>query len=389
MARIQFSLHSAAVGSPKTGKNVIDRVKKENLESHRTVEIKLPDNLPRVDSESFSACLLVSDDNFRLPEWISYHYFALKLRYLVVTSDPRSRTSPSPMLERWKDLMTTVELFDVDFADRNLTVLEDDTEDQRRFKHSRRQIQFYGACIQHLQRHERTWTTFIDVDEFLTISGANDVYQARSMGEPASVFNAVKDFTTRNDSTYPISWYNHFQNGPCFTVGRALYSAVESTKDEVQANVPSFIDANRFDTLRWRYRAYITDQNNGLGKSIIDVSRLDQEDSHGGKNAHRPAHACPSAWIAFDTMPLGCNHYLGSWEAYSYRQDARTAYKGKSREKVWRRTSGLTRGGTSDTIRPWISGFVMFVGEETASSLLLGAGLPVNSSSAASGDMET
>lgn len=333
-----------------------------------------------VNEESFSACLLVMDDNHRLPEWIAYHYFAAKLRYLIVTSDPRSRTSPTTVLQRWKDRMTILELKDLDFADRNLTVGVHDTEDQRRYKHSQRQIQFYGACIRHLRQMNRTWTMFIDVDEFLTISGAKDVYQGHSIREPNSVWNVVKEFTTNASNSrsgrYPDAWYRHFRNGPCVTLGRALYSAVESTENEVRREVPSFLDAYRFDTLRWRYRVYPTDQNNGLGKSIIEVSRISSNDTRGGKNAHRPAHICPSAWIAFDTMPLGCNHYLGSWDSYMFREDARTTYKGKSRARVWRKTSGKQLGGTSDKIRPWLAEFVELVGKTAATSLLVGTGLP-------------
>jgi hypothetical protein len=43
------------------------------------------------EDKSFSACLLIMDDNHRLSEWIAYHHFALPLRHLVVTVDPRNR----------------------------------------------------------------------------------------------------------------------------------------------------------------------------------------------------------------------------------------------------------------------------------------------------------
>ena len=52
------------------------------------------------DGESFSACLLIMDDNHRLSEWIGYHYFAMSLRYLVVAVDPHSKTTPSRILNR-------------------------------------------------------------------------------------------------------------------------------------------------------------------------------------------------------------------------------------------------------------------------------------------------
>ena len=42
--------------------------------------------------DSFSACLLWMDDNFRLEEWLAYHYYILKLRYVVINIDPNSKT---------------------------------------------------------------------------------------------------------------------------------------------------------------------------------------------------------------------------------------------------------------------------------------------------------
>ncbi|GKZ01395.1 hypothetical protein MPSEU_001090300 [Mayamaea pseudoterrestris] len=338
------------------------------------------------DDETFSACLLVMDDNHRLSEWIAYHYFALKLRVLIVTSDPRSQTSPSQILQKWKTRMTILEWKDDDFADRNFTVLESDREDQRLFKHNLRQQQFYGACIRQLQALKQSWTSFVDIDEFLTLSGANAglLRERYLMKEPESVWKALKELTStntelRDTSLYPAAWYDYFQNGPCVTVGRALFSAVESAPAEQDVvlkkhHVPAFINATRFDTLRWRYRAYPTDQNNGLGKSMIDVSRLAVDDLFGGMNAHRPANACPSAWIACDTMPIGIYHYLGSWESYTFRADARKAVKGKSREKVWRKTAGKVLGGTYDGIQSWVAGFVSQVGEGEAQILLNDAG---------------
>lgn len=50
-----------------------------------------------------AACLLVNDENPRLPEWIAYHYHILPLRHLIVAVDPGSRVSPSEILGRWAD----------------------------------------------------------------------------------------------------------------------------------------------------------------------------------------------------------------------------------------------------------------------------------------------
>ena len=70
-------------------------------------------------NESFSACLLVMDENFRLYEWLAYHYHVLKLRYLVITVDPISLLSPEPVLDLFRNElnMTIISWTDSDFAD--------------------------------------------------------------------------------------------------------------------------------------------------------------------------------------------------------------------------------------------------------------------------------
>jgi hypothetical protein len=61
--------------------------------------------------DDFSACLLVMDDNHYLIEWLAYHYHALNLQNLILVTDPNSQTSPTAILERWKDLMDITDCF--------------------------------------------------------------------------------------------------------------------------------------------------------------------------------------------------------------------------------------------------------------------------------------
>ena len=55
------------------------------------------------DENKFAACMLVMDDSHFLTEWIAYHYHAVNLRTIVLAIDPKSQTSPSHVLDRWKD----------------------------------------------------------------------------------------------------------------------------------------------------------------------------------------------------------------------------------------------------------------------------------------------
>lgn len=52
-------------------------------------------------TKGLSACLLVNDENPRLPEWLAYHYQILPLRSLIIAIDPSSRLSPDTILNRW------------------------------------------------------------------------------------------------------------------------------------------------------------------------------------------------------------------------------------------------------------------------------------------------
>lgn len=234
------------------------------------------------DGESFSACLLIMDDNHRLSEWIAYHYFAMPLRYLVVAVDPHSLTSPSHILNRWRSRMTIIQWTDGNFTTENLIINTTDDMTKRKNKHLTRQRTFYRECTIHMQTHNRTWTSYHDVDEYLAIN-ADQISNARTLfQQPGSLIDMVKRYsnptatntttiaTNNNDTTLynnwndttitktaePEYWFTHFQQSCCITLPRVLYGAAESTNEKVGVqDMPSIlrVDARQFDTLRWRY----------------------------------------------------------------------------------------------------------------------------------------
>ena len=63
---------------------------------------------PTTEDEGISACLLVNDENPRLPEWISYHYQTLPLRALIIAIDPASRSLPNDIILQWLDELPNV-----------------------------------------------------------------------------------------------------------------------------------------------------------------------------------------------------------------------------------------------------------------------------------------
>jgi len=363
------------------------------------VDVVVPDG----DPSSFSACLLVLDENHRLPEWLAYHYFAARLRYLVVAVDPHSTESPTPIFDRWRPSgrMIVIEWTDSDFvAGGNRSYLIDDvtmTERQREQTHRHRQRDFYRACIQHLLERNRTWTAFIDADEYL----ASRLPHTRTLvRQPGSLLRIVQHYSnTATMKQYPIPWkqdnrneqarwYDNFQRHPCVTLGRILYGAREQNESVEAAaghedSLPSFVDPHNFDTLRWKYRAAPDDfEHNGRSKAILDVSRLEPRHlNRAWTNPHQPlTSVCRTDRTRFDEMPLGFHHYLGSWESYSHRDDAR-ASKSHGRA-AWEEKSVLGFSGEDgsavtahDEIRPWVAGFLAEVGEQPARSLVKGAGV--------------
>jgi hypothetical protein len=65
-----------------------------------------------INKEGLSACLLVNDENPRLPEWLAYHYHVLPLRSIIVAVDPASRYQPNEILNRWVPMGMEVEIWE-------------------------------------------------------------------------------------------------------------------------------------------------------------------------------------------------------------------------------------------------------------------------------------
>jgi hypothetical protein len=372
--------------------------------------------------DGFSSCLLWMDDNFRLPEWLAYHYYVMNLRYVVIFPDPRSKTSPKPVLNQWRDLIHIVEWSDpsnftdqtYDFPDLETGRNESSTEvnaiiiQQRSETFFRRQIDFYQACAMHMKSQNRTWTSFHDNDEFLVVvsrtirgnrSGTDDAptqeeegagmalkvverYARRAADREDAAANGTRAGEERALATFESfeDWDLWFSAVPCVVLPRVLMGSVPSADADVERGVPPFLDAHRFDTLRWRVQGTRRDEKDGPGKAIVDVTRLPNnavELVRDDAGIHRPfGNLCTHAWAPGNGLPLAFHHYIGSWEEFSYRDDVR---KGVDRSRLkWEEQSAMQYGGYNDDARDWIKGFVSVVGEDVAADLLRDAGLPRN-----------
>ena len=311
------------------------------------------------DPSTFSACLMWMDENHRLPEWLAYHYHTVNLRYVVVAVDPYAKTSPSDVLDRWGSKMILIEWHDEDYRNETHYRGPNDSAQTKRARHRARQSAFFEACSRHLQENDRGWTLYIDVDEFMAYNPLH--HNGTDLSQPGALIPLLTDVP---------------DDVKCNIVPRTLITSVESTDDEIRAYVPLGLDPYRLDTLRWRYRGRPLPKGEGLAKSIMDVSSLNESDYVKGGTAHRPLRVpCPHVFREYDA-PIGAHHYIGSWESYSSRDDARN---GKLRNRaVWEERALLDEGGPDDVIRPWIRGFVNSVGLAQAKKLLAGNGFPRN-----------
>jgi hypothetical protein len=134
---------------------------------------------PPPSNDEFSACALVMDDSHFLIEWLAYHYHVVNLCTLILVRDPRSQTSPSLVLDRWRELMNIEEWDDSDFMtpaefqDAQVQVLKylrKQKVSSQLAHHRARQRIFYYKCMQQLKNQNKTWVLLTDTDEFISIN---------------------------------------------------------------------------------------------------------------------------------------------------------------------------------------------------------------------------
>jgi hypothetical protein len=344
-------------------------------------------------SSTFSSCLMVMDDNHRLVEWIAYHYFVMNLRYLVILPDQFSRYSPKPILDKWRKYMVIEEWKDDDFMDEDhrkrassfLASRDTRSRQNKQQYHKERQAHYYRYCALHMQAMNRTWVSFHDVDEYYVINSEvveNATERMREPGSVLKVLNQVQSVVQPLFELTNISLSEHHMT-PCVTTYRQLYGAVESTETERRWGVPDFVDPKRFETLRWRHYTPQNVQPPQIGKSLLDVSKIpDLENKHYLDrpfvpfSPHKILPMCSSPFMHKNTF-IRVNHYIGSWEYYSFRTNDIRKGGSKNRD-TWERDSAGQGGRSGDEIRPWIDGFVRVFGEKESIYVLEGSGLDEN-----------
>jgi hypothetical protein len=106
---------------------------------------------------------------------------------------------------------------------------------------------------------------------------------------------------------------------------------------------------------------------------MIDLSRVNATHISEASDPHRPIKSVcldRDDRSDVDTSLFVAHHYLGTWEQFTYRTDARLSdkrYKGWRRKEYRRRKAGNL---TSDHTRPWLAGVFRAVSQEEEEKLL-------------------
>jgi hypothetical protein len=375
-------------------------------------QIRIPAN------ESIAICLKISDDNMILPEWLAYHYTMLPLRYLVVSNDPRSQTSPLEVLERWNNTTKYTDLHywmwdDSEFMDekalKNTKLLAARNDSVRADKGRLfvRQNKFMLRCNRHFKAMNVTWVAHIDTDEFIALNRVTkrdqhlwNAKQTNVQNTPSTLFrnatwkeamqirhaihpsNPAEDVTVydaiqklqrrmmRYPNCLPMARWRHgsLEDMSCHdTTSTIASSSSSSTKTKTTTTTTTTtIDTSRLETFRYVQAAdpdYFL--HNQWAKAIVDVSQLGTRMLK-AVNPHRPAVACPKPDVPYTESILVTYHYTGSWERYGFRQDAR-----RSKED-WNERGSLNDTTSCDKqIQTWLPKFVALVGSESLASYLL------------------
>lgn len=288
------------------------------------------------EGDHFSACLLVMDDIHFLKEWLAYHYHALPLRRLIVAVDPNSKTSPSYVFDRWRKYgMVIDEWSDDHFIEESDVKKIHKQRGQASFSwstkmHRWRQRAFYAKCLKTLKNENQTWTMLTDTDEYLTLNTYTQE-QRMDIETPGLIMKFLNE--AKHDTSINL------QPSPCIMMPRLTYGSKESTHQQISSGVPQPFNGSDFVTQRFRKHGP-TDTVQGLAKTIIDLSRVKTKflSKRQAASPHRPIiHYCPLTLLKMKILdsPLVVRHYLGTWEQFSYRDDARKRDGMKSNRVSW------------------------------------------------------
>jgi hypothetical protein len=300
------------------------------------------------------------DENFRLREWIAYHYHVLPLRYLIVSIDPKSKESPELILDQFRNHLNMTILL---WNESEYIVWGEDSVSPRQ-QHLIRQRRFLKHCLEFLYHQNRTWTALWDTDEYIAFNKYNFTRKHPTSGNSAT---SAVDMSRKG---VIFDYLTSYGENNCIIMPRVLVGNQETPSI---MNESHSLNPIRFDTLRFRYRGFLRAKENGVGKCMLNVQQI-KTFPVVVYNPHRPVfEICPSPQgSTLLSSPFYLNHFVGSWEAYSYRDDIR-----KGRERSYDAYLAKSRHNHifESKISPWMEAFMEQVGLERGTILLKDSGL--------------
>jgi hypothetical protein len=370
---LRLLIEKSSAGNLSGKESLVDTFWLSNYEQVHNLSALLPEFSTNANStlddeskQAFSACLLVRDDNHWLIEWIAYHYHVLPLRHLILVKDPQSRTSPSEILSRWRDKMIIEEWTDTDFLPewipRKVTI----SNVSDLWLHLNRQNCFYAKCLQSLHKRGRGWVTLTDSDEFIRVNPFRYRLSEAIRKQSGHVLHFLRQHSLRTS------------NVTCLNMPRIQVTAVEKAASRFRLQgspVPQPFNASDFLTFRFLYH---NKREMMEGKNIINLRNLGFRELPKKRtiSVHRTLPSCPdnSAERLHDQDSyLQIQHYLGTFEQFSYRDDPRDSLH--ARRDEWYTRGQSPEPTTRDTgIEAWISGFVEVHGMDQAMALLKDVG---------------
>jgi len=329
------------------------------------------DHAPRPPPFTFSACLILQDDNKILPEWLAYHYHFLPLRHLVVSADRGNVTSPEHIFDQWRALGMRIDVWPGETEGDHVTG-----------RHRR----FIPKCLSYLQDLNRTWTLFVDTDEYIVFNrvmeneplpkmcireyrgkGSNTTASELLVRECADRLLSVHRRPLPKVGDVTAADYIHDTGGnvslwdayPCVTFPRVFFGARESTDEEVSRDVPAGFNGTAFQTLRYRKFAFL----HKPGKSIVDATRYDGR----GYEVHRVMMekcSSPTPYPSLFDALFRVHHYTPSLQVFLSRPN-----DSRRDEKDYALRTNFEPQGADDGVRGWLSAFVRSVGTDNALDL--------------------
>ena len=331
--------------------------------------------------EGFSICLLIKDDNGLLNEWIAYHYHTIQLRTLIVAIDPSSETSPSPILQNWKEAFPNLHIeewsddrympdfflngqYDMvprmikwgdtgkkwmpstntnstgtgssqqqgDAQHEDASKLEQETF-QHVNNHRYRQSLFLRECMHTLQEQNKTWMTHIDTDEYIVI---NPNLRKEGLAGNVTVPTKLCSSTIYKFLQDVVALNGVVVNWPCISLPRLLFGSIIDKEEgrRRRSVMMSMFNLSKFETYSWKYHtSFNNDKLNRSPKVILDVSGFPKRNTSQYAirkvfSIHRPSIELCRKQGQMDfyngrKYPISVNHYVGTYERYLSRQDPR------------------------------------------------------------------